>query len=98
MLLILLPPIVISLLLCVLCSTACITVSEHGTLSGYVVLSFILMFYGGPMSFMYLRTTYAETRNVLVNTVAFISNIDKQFALAVTNRVINPKNSETKQR
>ena len=56
------------------------------------------MFYGGPMSFMYLRTTYAETRNVLVNTVAFISNIDKQFALAVTNRVINPKNSETKQR
>ena len=98
MLLILLPPIVISLLLCVLYSTACITVSEHGTLSGYVVLSFILMFYGGPMSFMYLRTTYAETRNVLVNTVAFISNIDKQFALAVTNRVINPKNSETKQR
>lgn len=98
MLLILLPPIVISLLLCVLYSTACITVSEHGTLSGYVVLSFILMFYGGPMSFMYLRTTYAETRNVLVNTVAFISNIDKQFALEVTNRVINPKNSETKQR
>ena len=93
MLLILLPPILISLLLCVLYSTAWITVSEHGTLSGYVVLSFILMFYGGPMSFMYLRTTYAETRNVLVNTVAFISNIDKQFALAVTNAVIKPKST-----
>lgn len=45
------------------------------------------------MSFMYLRTTYAETRNVLVNTVAFISNIDKQFALAVTNAVIKPKST-----
>nr|WP_314735738.1 hypothetical protein [uncultured Actinomyces sp.] len=91
--LILLQPIVISLLLCVLYFTAWIAVSEHGTLSGYVVLSFILMFYGGPMSFMYLRTTYAETRNVLVNTVAFISNIDKQFALAVTNAVIKPKST-----
>lgn len=93
MLLILLPPIVISLLLCVLYCTAWITVSEHGTLSGYVVLSFVLMFYGGPMSFMYLRKTYAETRNVVVNTVAFIRNVDKQFALAVTNAVMKPKNT-----
>ena len=96
--LILLPPIVISLLLCVLYFSAWIVVSEHGTLSGYFVVSFLLMFYGGPMSFMYLRKTYAETRNVLVNTVAFISNIDRQFALAVTNAVMKPKNSETKQR
>lgn len=96
--LILLPPIVISFLLCVLYFAAWIVVSEHGTLSGYFVVSFLLMFYGGPMSFMYLRKTYAETRNVLVNTVAFISNIDRQFALAVTNAVMKPKNSETKQR
>lgn len=97
-LLILLPPIAISLLLCVLYFAAWIVVSENGTLFWFFVLSFFLMFYGGPMSFMYLRTTYAETRNVLVNTVAFISNIDRQFALAVTNRVFKPKNSETKQR
>ena len=97
-LLLLLPPITISLLLCVLYFAEWIAVSERGTLSGCVVLSFLLMFYGGPMSFMYLRKTYAETRNVLVNTVAFISNIDRQFALVVTNAVIKPKNSETKQR
>lgn len=93
-----LPPIVISLLLCVLYFAEWIVVSENGTLFWFFVLSLFLMFYGGPMSFMYLRTTYAETRNVLVNTVAFISNIDRQFALAVTNRVFKPKNSETKQR
>lgn len=93
-----LPPIAISLLLCVLYFAEWIVVSENGTLFWFFVLSLFLMFYGGPMSFMYLRTTYAETRNVLVNTVAFISNIDRQFALAVTNRVFKPKNSETKQR
>ncbi len=97
-LLILLPSIAISLLLCVLYFAEWITVLEHGTLSGYIVLSFLLMFYGGPMSFMYLRKTYAETRNVLVNAVAFISNIDRQFALEVTNRVIKLKNREMKQR
>ena len=81
-------PLVVSILLFALSYTTYIEAPEASNRYWFIGLSLFLMFYGGPMSFMYFRTTYEETRNVLVSLVEVVRNIDRQFALMVTDRVM----------